>query len=352
MKILDTLRLPLPGETERNVREINYDKLINLGYDTILFDYDNTIAVWRSAFDMRNKPIIDSLLEKGMKVAVVTNAPWKRINNMKGLFGNRVKLYHSMQKPGIRGLQRVLQELHSKPEKTVIIGDLFLTDVIAGNRLGMHTVMVRPAAQKTERWYKRFMATMTIWAYKTFFFTIGWFFNVVDMATPHYFVDDVSEIDFAVLNESGYKLVVFDFDNTLEPWKSTSISKDRILLLKAVERLGMKVAIISNGKKERIQKVASAIPGLYAVGEARKPFPIKVSKLAKSLGIPPHKIVIIGDQLFTDVTMGNLLGSYTIKVEPISDNEFFWTRFMRRIEKIAIKAWRKKPRVEEMKNEM
>lgn len=68
MRILDILDNAVPNEKAENVREIDYERLRKLGYNTILFDYDNTIAVWREPFDMRNKPVIDSLISSGMKV--------------------------------------------------------------------------------------------------------------------------------------------------------------------------------------------------------------------------------------------------------------------------------------------
>lgn len=51
----------------------------------------------------------------------------------------------------------------------------------------------------------------------------------------------------------------------------------------------------------------------------------------------PHKTVVVGDQLFTDVLMGNLLGAFTIKVVPLSNKEFFWTRIMRKLEAVVLK---------------
>jgi len=40
------------------------------------------------------------------------------------------------------------------------------------------------------------------------------------------------------------------------------------------------------------------------------------------------------------------LGAYTVKVEPISDREFFWTKLVRRVEGLILSKMRKHPEVE------
>jgi HAD superfamily phosphatase (TIGR01668 family) len=49
-------------------------------------------------------------------------------------------------KPRRAALRRVLQELGHPPDRVAMIGDRLFTDVLAGNRLGMFTVLVRPLA--------------------------------------------------------------------------------------------------------------------------------------------------------------------------------------------------------------
>jgi hypothetical protein len=346
VRILDILNNAIPKEKAENVRIIDYDRLRKLGYNTVLFDYDNTIAVWREPFDMRNKEIIDHLIDSGMKVGVVTNGPQARVKNLKDLFGDKLSVYHSMRKPGTKELRRVLSEMKSRPEKTVIIGDLFFTDIIAGNRMGMYSILVSPVIDITQKKFKRFMARITIALYLFFFFTIGWIFRINRLATPHRFADSIMDVDFDALRESGYRLVVFDFDNTLENWGLGSVSKEKKLLLSRIERLGMTVVVVSNGKSDRLNKVDIELPSIRVLSRARKPLTFKVKRLLKEVGIPSYQTVVLGDQLFTDIIMGNLLGAYTIKVEPLDEREFFWTKLVRRVEKLLLKNMRKHPNLE------
>ena len=50
----------------------------------------------------------------------------------------------SAGKPRRSALRRVLADLNVPPEEVALIGDRLFTDVIAGNRLGLFTVLVKP----------------------------------------------------------------------------------------------------------------------------------------------------------------------------------------------------------------
>jgi len=215
-----------------------------------------------------------------------------------------------MRKPGTKELRKVLSEMKSRPEKTVIIGDLFFTDIIAGNRMGMYSILVSPLVDISHKWYKRLLGKVTIAAYLVFFFTVGWIFRTGRLATPHLFATTVMDIDFDSLKDSGYRLIIFDFDNTLEKWGATSVSKEKRLLISRVERLGLEVVLISNGKSSRLGKIERELGKTKVISRARKPFTFKAKRVLKDFGIPPYKTVIVGDQLFTDIIMGNLLGAF------------------------------------------
>jgi hypothetical protein len=346
VKILDILSWFQPKQIEESIRDINYDNLKSLGYKTILFDYDNTIAVWKSEFDRINRPIIDKLFSDGFKVAVVSNSPMERISNTKAYFGDRLKLFHSLKKPGVKALRSVLIQIESVPEETVIIGDLFFTDIVAGNRLGMHTILVKPPYKEDLSPSQRLIGGGTIFMYKAYFYSVGWVPRILDLATPHYFVDSVENIDFLGLKKAGIKIMVFDFDNTLEKYHSFELSENSKLILKMVKSLNMIPIIISNGKKERIKRATKELKNIFVVAEAKKPFTSKLKKILKHFKVNPYEIAVVGDQLFTDIIMGNMLGTLTIKVKPISENEFFWTKFVRILEKRAMKYLRKKPILE------
>jgi len=53
------------------------------------------------------------------------------------------------------------------------------------------------------------------------------------------------------------------------------------------------------------------------------------------MGTQAQSTALIGDQVFTDILGGNLLGVRTILVEPLSTQEFPTTRLIRRLERLV-----------------
>ena len=60
------------------------------------------------------------------------------------------------------------------------------------------------------------------------------------------------------------------------------------------------------------------------------------------MGLPKEEIVVIGDQLLTDVLGGNFAGYHTILVVPIVETDGKITRFNRMIERRILNWMRRK----------
>jgi predicted HAD superfamily phosphohydrolase YqeG len=60
-----------------------------------------------------------------------------------------------------------------------------------------------------------------------------------------------------------------------------------------------------------------------------------------NLGLVPSQMVMIGDQLFTDVLSGNRLGVLTILVDPLTSTRFITGQFLRLFERPLL-AWLKR----------
>lgn len=96
---------------------------------------------------------------------------------------------------------------------------------------------------------------------------------------------------------------------------------------------GLAGCIVSNNFSLRVRQVGTLL-GVPVVGWALKPVPLGFWRAMAIMGTRPATTALIGDQLFTDVLGGNLLGMYTILVEPLSQDEFPTTRLVRRIERL------------------
>ena len=66
---------------------------------------------------------------------------------------------------------------------------------------------------------------------------------------------------------------------------------------------------------------------------AGKPWPRAFAKAMLSMGLQPKQVAVVGDQIFTDILGGNLMGAYTVWVPPLSLNGLPHTKFVRSLER-------------------
>jgi len=283
----------------------------------------------------------------GFKVSIVTNAPRERAEMVESLTNGKIKVFGNMKKPSTSGIRNALFQTGSKPSTTVMIGDLFLTDILAGNKLGLYTILIKPYTFNIHSKYKKVTAFMSTLLYKIFFYTIGWIFRLIDLGVPNEFKKNIYEIDYEKLKETNHKLIIFDYDNTLVPWHSENLSGEVVDFFVYLKNLGFDILIASNGRDSRFDSVKDIIKNIDIKIQtlSLKPLKYKIQKKIKSLGYEPVQCVLVGDQLFTDIVSGTYSGFYTIKVEPLSENEGKWTHFVRNFERLSLKMMRERPKI-------
>jgi hypothetical protein len=59
-------------------------------------------------------------------------------------------------KPSRRKLRRAVEAMQLRPEEVGMVGDRLFTDVLAGNRLGMFTILVQPMVDPTDEVARRY----------------------------------------------------------------------------------------------------------------------------------------------------------------------------------------------------
>lgn len=152
---------------------------------------------------------------------------------------------------------------------------------------------------------------------------------------PHLYYESVYHVDFASLKEQGIRGVVFDLDNTLVGWNHPTPHDALVHFLQEFHDQGFRSCIVSNNGTERVQSFAKLL-GIPAVHRAQKPRSRGLLQALKILGTAPQETAIVGDQVFTDVLGGNLLGLLTVLVVPIPSKEFITTQAVRRVEKLVL----------------
>ncbi|UOQ47366.1 YqeG family HAD IIIA-type phosphatase [Gracilibacillus caseinilyticus] len=158
---------------------------------------------------------------------------------------------------------------------------------------------------------------------------------------PNEHVKRVLDITPAKLREMGIKGVITDLDNTLVAWDVKDATEEVIEWFKEMKENEIKVTIISNNDKERVSVFSEPLEAPF-VYSARKPLVHAFKRTAKHMELKKEEIVVIGDQLLTDVLGGNFAGFHTILVVPIVETDGKITRFNRMIERRILNWMHKK----------
>lgn len=159
---------------------------------------------------------------------------------------------------------------------------------------------------------------------------------------PHQYAACLADIDLGVLKSNGFDSLMLDLDNTLLPWKSSDVPESSREWISRAKQMGMKICIISNTNyPKRLRKIAVDL-NVPSIDRAIKPRRSGFRRALEMLGSKPSSAVIIGDQILTDICGGNLMGIYTILVEPMHHTEFIGTKVSRLVENCILALLRRR----------
>ncbi len=155
-----------------------------------------------------------------------------------------------------------------------------------------------------------------------------------------------TDIDFAALHAQGINYLIIDVDNTLAVHKGPQVEPQVLAHLQAAVAAGyikgfclLSNAIIpKKSRRARLKAIAEQAGTdklfLATIWTHLKPHPNPYRKALALLGNPnPSTVLMIGDQLFTDVLGANRLGIHSLMVEPLGEDPFYITWKRRREKK-------------------
>jgi HAD superfamily phosphatase (TIGR01668 family) len=155
------------------------------------------------------------------------------------------------------------------------------------------------------------------------------------MLSPDYYLRSVSDIDLDALRARGVDTLLVDLDNTLLPRDSAVVPDSAREWARSLSSAGFKVCLVSNNWHERVTEVADEL-GMALVAKAVKPLPFAFLRALGKVGSKRSSAAVVGDQMFTDVVGGKLLGMVTIMVLPLSESDLPHTLALRRIERVLL----------------
>ncbi|ABW19182.1 YqeG family HAD IIIA-type phosphatase [Alkaliphilus oremlandii] len=159
---------------------------------------------------------------------------------------------------------------------------------------------------------------------------------MISLLTPSLYVESIFKLDLNELKNKNIKGLIIDIDNTLVSWDIRHASEDTKAWLLNLQRHGFQVCLVSNNTEDRVVTFNEELK-LNAIHRASKPRRGAFKKAMKIMNTTRENTAVIGDQLFTDILGGNRMKLFTILVIPLPGKEFWWTTFVRKVEKHVLK---------------
>lgn len=155
----------------------------------------------------------------------------------------------------------------------------------------------------------------------------------MDILKPKLTVASFQEINLEYYRKLAMRGIIIDLDNTIVPWDADNISKEADCFLQKALSLDYKICLLSNARRKRAENVAAQYQIEY-LSPAFKPRKKAFLNALERIGLNADQVMVIGDQVFTDILGGNKAGCFTILVPSLSKKEFAGTKILRFFERM------------------
>lgn len=162
----------------------------------------------------------------------------------------------------------------------------------------------------------------------------------MNLFRPNMYKKNIFEIDYNKLRKQGITCLIFDLDNTLGLIEHEKCPLKTKKLLKELQK-DFLILISSNNTKKRIAPYLKDL-GIGGVAFSLKPSTKGLRKIKKHYNLKKKEMVMIGDQIVTDILSGNRYKIMTILVDPLGEKDLRITGLNRKIEARIIKYYKKR----------
>lgn len=135
----------IPDLYQKNIYDIDYEKLKKKGIKCLLFDLDNTLVPVNEDVPSKKVKELFLYLERDFKVIIVSNSNQKRLIPFKE--GLNVDVAASARKPSRKKYLKIMDLYGFKKHEIAAIGDQLLTDIFGANRIGITSILVNQVGE-------------------------------------------------------------------------------------------------------------------------------------------------------------------------------------------------------------
>ena len=131
----------IPFAHAKALHEIDVAFFKKLGIKNILVDLDNTLDSYKAKTPSEDTlNLIKKLKDHDINVIIVSNNRSSRVKPYADALG--IKMTSMNMKPFPNKIKKLMKQDSLKIEETILVGDQLLTDIIAGNKAGLRTILV------------------------------------------------------------------------------------------------------------------------------------------------------------------------------------------------------------------
>lgn len=162
----------------------------------------------------------------------------------------------------------------------------------------------------------------------------------MNLFRPTMYRKDIFEIDYQKLKEKGITCLIFDLDNTLGMIDQKKCPAKVKKLLRRLQK-DFLILINSNNTRSRLTPYLNEL-GVGGYSFALKPSTRNLAKIKKIYNLKKKEMVMIGDQIVTDILSGNRFKIMTILVDPLGEKDLKITGLNRQVEAKIVRYYQKR----------
>ena len=135
-----------PNCYQKTIFDINYESLKEKGIRCLVFDLDNTLGLLSHKTCPEQTKKLIKKLKKDFIVTISSNNTKKRLKPYLEELG--IEGTSWSMKPSIKSLIYIKAKYKLHKKEMCMIGDQIVTDILAGNRFRIKTILVDPLGEK------------------------------------------------------------------------------------------------------------------------------------------------------------------------------------------------------------
>jgi len=133
-----------PSAYLTSVGEIDLDGLKKQGIKLIICDLDNTLVPHFTKFPTQKSiDFVNEVRKRDIKFMLISNNTKKRVSFFSEKLG-LTEYISNAKKPFSFAITKTIKKMGVKPQETVIIGDMIITDTLAANFVHAESILVQP----------------------------------------------------------------------------------------------------------------------------------------------------------------------------------------------------------------